>query len=98
MHKFAQKIGSYFAFFVHNFFQNLLTTKKASVSIETDQESTPNKEGTKMTVKEMIMKLAELGVIDASQYLDENKIYVESENGWATIEFDENENVKSVVK
>ena len=51
-----------------------------------------------MTVKEMIMKLAELEVIDASQYLDENKIYVESENGWATIEFDENENVKSVVK
>ena len=51
-----------------------------------------------MTAKEMIKKLADLGVIEALPHLDENKIYVESENGWATIEFDENGNVKSVVK
>ena len=51
-----------------------------------------------MTARELIMKLAELQVIDASQYLDENKIYVESENGWATIEFDENDNAKEVIK
>lgn len=51
-----------------------------------------------MNAKELIMKLAELQVIDASQYLDENKIYIESENGWATIEFDEDGNVKEIIK
>ena len=51
-----------------------------------------------MNAKELIMKLAELQVIDASQYLDENKIYIESENGWATIEFNEDGNVKEIIK
>ena len=51
-----------------------------------------------MTARELIMKLAELQVIDASQYLDENKIYIESESGYATIEFDEDDNAKKVIK
>ena len=51
-----------------------------------------------MTAKEMIMKLAELGVIEALPYIDENKIYVESDYGYAVIEFNENDNAKKVVK
>ena len=50
-------------FFVQVFFQNLLTGKNPCVSIETDQRKTPNKEGTKMTKKEMVKELLGYGVI-----------------------------------
>ena len=73
----------------------MLTDKKASVTISTDQRKAPNKEGTKMTMKEKLMGLVEMNMVEMIPYLNKNKIYMESVNEWAIVEFDKDGNAIS---
>jgi len=48
-----------------------------------------------MTMKEKLMGLVEMNMVEMIPYLNKNKIYMESVNEWAIVEFDKDGNAIS---